>query len=178
MPLVQAIQQQLLTDLLTSFLAALVIITLVMTVVQAGVLSGLTAMVANVFPIMIMFGVLGWAEIPLDIGSVMTASIALGIAVDDTLHYLTFFRRGLQAGMNRQNAVTYAYQHCGAAMTQTSLSCGLGLLVFAFSDFVPTCRFAWMMAILLGLALAGDLIVMPSLLLSPVGRLFERSFRR
>ncbi len=178
MPLVQAIQQQLLTDLLMSFLAALVIITLVMTVVQAGVLSGLTAMVANVFPIVLLFGVLGWAEIPLDIGSVMTASIALGIAVDDTLHYLTFFRYGLQSGMDRRGAVTHAYQHCGAAMIQTSLSCGLGLLVFAFSDFVPTCRFAWMMAILLALALAGDLIVMPALLLSPAGRLFERCFAR
>jgi len=177
MPLVQAIQQQLLTDLLTSFLSALVIITLVMTVVQAGVLAGLTAMVANIFPVAMLFGVLGWAEIPLDIGSVMTASIALGIAVDDTLHYLTFFRRGLQTGMNRQNAVAFAYQHCGVAMMQTSLSCGLGLLVFVFSDFVPTCRFAWMMATLLGLALAGDLVVMPSLLMSPVGRLFERSFK-
>ena len=178
MPLVQAIQQQLLTDLLASFLSALVIITLVMTVVQAGFLSGLAAMVANVFPVVLLFGALGWVEKPLDIGSIMTASIALGIAVDDTLHYLTFFRRGLQTGMNRQNAVAYAYQHCGTAMTQTSLSCGLGLLVFAFSDFVPTCRFAWMMTVLLALALAGDLIVMPSLLLSPIGRLFERSFTR
>jgi len=178
MPLVQAIQQQLLTDLLASFLSALVIITLVMTVVQAGFLAGLAAMVANVFPIVLLFGALGWLEIPLDIGSIMTASIALGIAVDDTLHYLTFFRRGLQAGMNRQNAVAYAYQHCGTAMTQTSLSCGLGLLVFAFSDFVPTCRFAWMMTALLALALTGDLIVMPSLLLSPMGRIFERSFTR
>jgi len=178
MPLVQAIQHQLLSDLLMSVFAALVIITLIMTVVQAGFLPGLTAMIANVFPVVILFGALGWAEIPLDIGSVMTASIALGIAVDDTLHYLTFFRRGLQAGMNRKSAVTYAYQHCGAAMLQTSLSCGLGLLVFAFSDFVPTCRFAWMMAILLGLAIAGDLIVMPSLLLSPVGRIFERNLSR
>lgn len=176
MPLVQAIQQQLLTDLLTSFLAALVIITLVMTVIQAGIIPGLTAMVANVFPVGILFGILGWLEIPLDIGSVMTASIALGIAVDDTLHYLTFFCRGLQAGKNRQNAIVYAYQHCGVAMVQTSISCGLGLLVFALSDFVPTCRFAWMMAVLLGLALISDLIVMPSLLLSPLGQLFERNF--
>jgi predicted RND superfamily exporter protein len=177
MPLVQAIQQQLLADLLASFVTALVIITLVMTVVQAGVLAGLTAMVPNLFPVAILFGILGWAEVPLDIGSIMTASIALGIAVDDTLHFLTFFRRGLQSGRNRKNAVTFAYQHCGMAMIQTSLSCGIGLLIFALSDFVPTCRFAWMMATLLGLALAGDLVVMPALLLSPAGKLFERNFR-
>ena len=177
MPLVEAIQRQLLGDLLASFLIALVIITIVMTMVQAGIGTGLMAMVGNVFPVAVLFGALGWAGVPLDIGSVMTASIALGIAVDDTLHYLTFFRRGLEQGQTRREAVLFAYRHCGAAMAQTSLCCGLGLLVFALSDFVPICRFAWMMTGLLGLALLGDLVVMPALLLSPLGRLFERAFR-
>jgi predicted RND superfamily exporter protein len=58
-------------------------------------------------------------------------------------------------------------------MIQTSFSCGLGLLVFAFSDFVPTSRFAVLMAALLLLALLGDLLLLPALLLSPAGMLFE-----
>jgi len=65
-----------------------------------------------------------------------------------------------------------AYQHCGVAMIQTSVSCGIGLLVFAFSDFVPTSRFAILMAILLMLALLGDLLLLPALLISPAGRFF------
>ena len=95
MPLVHQIQAQLLNDLFNSLISALVIITITMTIVEAGLLNGLVAMVSNIFPIIIAFGWMGWRNIPMDIGSVMTASVALGIAVDDTLHFLTYFRRAL-----------------------------------------------------------------------------------
>lgn len=173
MPLVHEIQRQLMVDLFQSFLFAFVIIAVVMTLVQGGILAGLLSMVSNVFPPLIIFGLLGWLSVAVDIGTVMTASVALGIAVDDTLHYLTFFRRGLDRGDSPREAVLYAYRHCGTAMIQTSLICGLGLLVFAFSSFVPTSRFAWMMFGLLFMALLGDLIVLPALLLSPLGQFFQ-----
>ncbi|WP_339733503.1 MMPL family transporter [uncultured Gimesia sp.] len=172
MPLVHEIQRQLMVDLFKSFLFAFVIIAVVMTIVQGGIIAGLVSMVSNVFPPLMIFGLLGWFSVSVDIGSVMTASVALGIAIDDTLHYLTFFRRRLEAGFNAVDSVLYAYRHCGTAMIQTSLICGLGLLVFAFSNFVPTSRFAWMMFGLLFMALLGDLIVLPALLLSPLGRFF------
>lgn len=179
MPLVHQIQGRLLTDLFSSLLSALAVITIVMTVVQAGILNGLLAMASNVFPIIIAFGVMGLLRHPMDIGSVMTASIALGIAVDDTLHFLTFFRRSLQLpGATRRSAVLATFLDCGPAMIQTSVSCGLGLLVFAFSDFVPTSRFAILMAALLLLALLGDLLLLPALLLSPAGRLYESAESR
>ena len=171
MPLVHAIQGQLLDDLLVSFAAALALITLVMTLVQGGLLPGLLAMTPNVFPLALFFGFLGWRGDPIDIGVVMTASVALGVAVDDTLHFLTFFQRGMAQLGTRHKAVEYALHHCGPAMIQTSVSCGLGLLVFALSDFLPTSRFATSMATLLALALAGDLILLPALLLSPFGKL-------
>jgi predicted RND superfamily exporter protein len=174
MPLVHQIQGQLLSDLFNSLMSALAVITLTMTLVQAGILNGVLAMASNVFPIVIAFGLMGLLAVPMDIGSVMTASIALGIAVDDTLHFLTFFRRELhQPGATRRSAVLATYLDCGPAMIQTSVSCGLGLLVFAFSDFVPTSRFAVLMAFLLALALAGDLLLLPAMLLSPAGKLFE-----
>jgi predicted RND superfamily exporter protein len=179
MPLVHQIQGRLLTDLFNSLLSALLVITVVMTVVQAGLLNGLLAMASNVFPIVIAFGVMGLLRHPMDIGSVMTASIALGIAVDDTLHFLTFFRRSLSVpGTTREQAVLATFLDCGPAMIQTSVSCGLGLLVFAFSDFVPTSRFAVLMAALLLLALLGDLLLLPALLLSRAGRLFEANESR
>ena len=109
---------------------------------------------------------------------ISTASVALGIAVDDTLHFLTFFRRGMASGSSRSQAVLYGYQHCGRAMIQTSFSCGLGLLVFALSDFVPTSRFAVMMGGLLILALVGDLILLPALLLSTTGQFFRQPLRQ
>ena len=92
MPLVQSIQTVLLHDLFTSFLSACVSITLVMMVVGRGVLAGLISMLPNVFPMILLFGLFGWTRTSLDIGSVMTASIALGMAIDGTLHFLTFIR--------------------------------------------------------------------------------------
>ncbi|TWT95432.1 MMPL family protein [Botrimarina colliarenosi] len=165
MPLVHAIQSQLLDDLIKSFVAALILITVTMTLVQAGVVRGLIAMGSNVFPIAVYFGWLGWRGQPIDIGVVMTASVALGVAVDDTLHFLTFFQRGIQRGASPVLAIAEALRKCAPAMTQTSVSCGLGLLVLALSDFAPTRGFAISMAVLLSLALVGDMLLLPALLL-------------
>jgi uncharacterized protein len=173
MPLVHEIQSELLTDLFESLVSAMIVITITMTLAQAGICNGILSMASNIFPIVLMFGAMGWIGQPMDIGSVMTASIALGIAVDDTLHYLTFFRRGLNRGMDRPQSVLFALNHCGSAMIQTSISCSLGLLAFGLSDFMPTSRFAVTMCGLLMLALWGDLMLLPALLLSPFGRMFE-----
>jgi hypothetical protein len=59
-------------------------------------------------------------------------------------------------------------------MLHSTLICGLGLLVFAFSSFVPTSRFAWLMAAMLAIALLGDLLLLPALLAGPLGRFFQR----
>ncbi len=173
MPLVHEIQRYLMSNLFTSFLSTFAVITAVTIVLQAGVLNGLVAMVSNVFPGLILFGLMGWLGMPMDIGSVMTASIALGIAVDDTLHLLTFFQRALNQGLGRQAAVRYAYGHCGAAMIQTSVTCVLGLAVFGFSEFLPAQRFAWMLGAQLTAGLAGDLVLLPALLVGPLGSGFQ-----
>jgi uncharacterized membrane protein YdfJ with MMPL/SSD domain len=105
----------------------------------------------------------------------MCASVALGVAVDDTMHYLTWFREALDRGLDRKEAALAAYERCGTAMSQTTLIGGLGLAVFAFSTFTPTQQFGIMMLVLLFAALFGDLIFLPSLLTGPLGRFFDRS---
>ena len=172
MPLVHEIQRQLLHDLYDSFISGFTVITIAMTIVQAGLLTALIPMITNIFPTLIMFGTLGWLGLSLDIGSVMTASIALGLAIDDELHYLTFFRRELEKGRSIRDAIRLGYRHCGVAMTQTSITCAVGLSVFAWSEFIPTSRFGWVMAVLIALALFADLLLLPALLFSPLGRFF------
>jgi predicted RND superfamily exporter protein len=176
MPLVHEIQRALMHDLFVSFLSAFAIIFAVMTIVQAGFWTAAISMIPNFFPTVFMFGLLGWLEIPLDIGSVMTASIALGIAIDDVLHFLTFYRRALARGLSRQEAVHATYQQCGFAMFVSSLVCGLGPLVFCLSDFLPASRFAWMMLLLLMVAVLGDLILLPALVVGPLGKWFENQY--
>jgi predicted RND superfamily exporter protein len=178
MPLVHEIQRALKRDLFTSFVSDFAMITIVMTIAQGGILTGLISMVSNFFPTVLMFGILGWLAMPLDIGSVMTASVALGIAIDDTFHYLTFFRRGLELGQSRRDAAHAAHQHCGLAMVQSSLICGLGMMVFYFSDFLPSSRFAWMLLALLMVGLAANLVLLPALVVGPLGKLFEAQYPR
>jgi predicted RND superfamily exporter protein len=174
-PVVYQAQRVLLNDLYTSFLTALVLVAAAMMLVFRNVAAGLVAMIPNVFPSIVLFGMMGLWGIKVDIGTVMTASVALGIAVDDTIHFLTWFRRGLGRGLSRQQAIVFAFRHCAVAMIQTSMICGLGLLVFTLSGFLPTQRFAWMMFALLTAALTGVFVLLPALLTGPLGKAFPES---
>jgi hypothetical protein len=174
-PLVYMAQEQLLKDLINSFLLAFVLIGITMIVLTRSLLGGALSMIPNVFPALAAFGVMGFMRLPIDIGTMMTASVAMGIAVDDTLHFLVWFRRGLQTGLSRRRAVRYAFRHCATAMFQTTLICGVGLLVFMASPFAPIARFGLVMAIMLALGLIGDLVLLPATLCSFLGRKWAKS---
>ena len=172
-PLIYKAQRVLLNDLTKSFLLAFGIIAVVMLIMMRGFAGGLVTMLPNIFPAVVVFGSLGWLGIVCDIGTVITASVALGIAVDDTIHFMSWFRRGLARGLTRAEAVHDSYRRCGMAMLQTTIICGLGMLGFVFSEFAPTAKFASLMGLLLCTALVGDLIFLPAILLSRLGKAFE-----
>jgi len=163
----------LLDGLTDSLLLAFVLIAIVMMCVLRSPSAGMLSMVPNVFPVVVIFGFMGWTGILVDVGTMMTASVALGVAVDDTIHYLTWFRRGLDQGLDRKGAVMMAYERCATAMTQTTLIGGLGLSVFMFSTFTPTQRFGVLMLTMLFAALIGDLIFLPAVLSGPAGWFFR-----
>ncbi|MFM7562750.1 MAG: MMPL family transporter, partial [Planctomycetota bacterium] len=100
----------------------------------------------------------------------MTASVAMGIAVDDTIHFLNWYIRGLEQGMTRKEAIRFSYMSCADSMAQTGLIVGVGLFVFALSTFQPTQRFGVLMLVLLNTATLGDLFVLPALLAGPLGK--------
>lgn len=193
-PVVYKAQRTLLVSLIESVAWAFVLIAFVMTCLLSparsfgsffhpanffrGLGSGALSMIPNVFPVVIIFGFIGWSDILIgkrilvDIGTMMTASVAMGVAVDDTIHFLTWFRDGLRRGLDRRDAIFVAYKHVAPAMTQTTIIAGLGLSVFALSTFTPTQMFGTLMLALLCAALVGDLIFLPALLASPLGRIF------
>ena len=173
-PLVYKAQRELLTGLFKSLELAFVLIAVVMMLVLRSFSAGLLSMIPNLFPVVVIFGAMGWMGILVDVGTMMTASVALGVAVDDTVHYLRWFRIGLDQGYDRKGAAMVAYERCATAMSQTTLIGGLGLSVFALSTFTPTQRFGYMMLALLLAALFGDLIFLPALLSGPLGRFFDR----
>ncbi len=171
-PLVYKTQRELLASLFQSIGWATLLIAGVMAVLLRSVRAGIVSMLPNVFPIILVFGAMGWLGIKVDIGIMMCASVALGVAVDDTLHFLTWFRRGVVEGLDRRSATLGAFERCGVAMCETTLIAGLGLAVFSVSTFTPTQQFGTLMIIILGAALVGDLLMLPALLCGPLGRCF------
>ncbi len=188
-PVVYKAQRTLLTSLTHSIAMAFVLIAMVMVWllnpgrlpvgwmkpgnIGNGLAAGLVSMIPNVFPVLVVFGIMCHLNIEIDIGTMMTASVAMGVAVDDTIHFLSWFRAHLDEGMSRVEAVIQSYRRVGPAMTQTTIVGGLGLFVFALSTFTPTQRFGTLMLVMLAAALAGDLILLPALLAGPAGRFFK-----
>ena len=171
-PVVYKTQHELIAGLVDSLAGAFVMIAIVMAFILRSPIAGILAMIPNVFPVLIVFGFMGRMGLLVDVGTMMTASVAMGIAVDNTIHYLTWFRAAIDQGFKPKEAAIEAYQRSATAMTQTTLIGGLGLAAFAFSTFTPTQMFGVMMLTMLSVSLFGDLIFLPAILTGPAGRFF------
>jgi hypothetical protein len=176
-PIFLRTQQALLDSLVNSFGLAFVLIGGMMIVLLRNVSAALWSMLPNVMPIAIVFGLLGWSGIRVDIGTMITASIALGIAVDGTLHLMTWFRNLIAQGISREEAVVQALEHCGPALWQTSAAIGFGMLMLYPVELLLISRFGWIMCTMIFAALWGDVILLPGLLAGPLGRVLEKSVR-
>lgn len=157
-------QLNLLSDLFQNFLLAFLIITPMLIVVLRSFSLGLIAMLPNVFPTLMVFGGLGWLGIPIDLAIAMTACVALGIAVDDTTHFLIRFRDFGGGLDNVVQPVNATIAQCGPAMLHTTLIGAAGLFVYYFSDMLVVSRFAWAIATLLVIALLADVLMLPAIL--------------
>ena len=142
--------------------------------IMRGIVVGLITMIPNVMPALIFFGSMGWLGLDVSIGTILTASVGLGIAVDDTLHFLQWYVQERRAGASRDSAAWSAVKQCFRPMLSTTLICGCGLVVFAASEFIPTQQFAMAIVVLLGLALVCDIVLLPLLILGPLGPYFDR----
>ncbi|MDA1015778.1 MAG: MMPL family transporter [Planctomycetota bacterium] len=176
-PLFLRTQQLVLESLIWSFVGAFAVIAVVMMWVLKNPLAGLLAMMPNLLPVGVVFGLISWGGLAVDIGTMITASVALGIAVDGTLHLLTWFRKGIESGLSRREAISAALSHCGPAMWQTSAAVGIGLLMLYWADLLLISRFGWLMAALIGAALIADVIFLPALLSGWLGGLIEGTLR-
>jgi predicted RND superfamily exporter protein len=164
--LFQHAQTNLLHDLFRNFLLAFAVITPILIIALRSLAIGLLAMLPNLFPAVLLFGGLGFIGYPVDLAIAMTACIALGIAVDDTTHFLVRFRDLGGKLSNAKWPIEQAIVQCGPAMAHTTLiACG-GLLIYSFGEMLVVARFSIMISLLLCFAIIADLIMMPSILLS------------
>jgi hypothetical protein len=143
---------------------ALVVIFIVMSLMFLSVRVGLLAILPNVLPLVIFFGVLGWCGIDFNLGTSLIATIALGIAVDSTIHYMSRLSRELEGETDQTAAMRRTLQNVGLPIIYTALALLFGFLTLTASNFVPIQSFGLMAAVTLATALAANLLVLPSLL--------------
>jgi uncharacterized protein len=188
MPLVYKAQHSLLDGLEVGFIWDFLIIVAVMILLCRAASAGLVLLLPAAFPAVCVFGGMGWGNsllqsfgtgsLLIDIGTVMAPSVALGVTVDDVVHFMLWFRRGITDGLDRKQATMLAFKGCARAMYQSWGVIGIGLSVFSLSPFGPTQRFGYMMLSMLTVALVGNLVFLPALLAGPLGGVFARSVLR
>ncbi|MEZ4266780.1 MAG: efflux RND transporter permease subunit [Myxococcota bacterium] len=154
----------LVSDLARSFGVALIVITLLMAVFLRDLRLGLIAMVPNLLPIVFVIAFMGATGIPIDLNSLLIASIAIGIAVDDTIHLLHHFEAHLDRGASVEAALLAARRDAGRAVVATSLLLMLGFFIFAGAEIEPVRRFGVLVGLTVVMAILTDLITLPALL--------------
>jgi predicted RND superfamily exporter protein len=177
-PIVYKAQRSLLDSLIYSTFWSFITITPLMMFISRSFWGGLVAMLPNVLPVLMVFGGMGWLKVDVDVGSMMCASIALGVAVDDTIHYLNWYREELDRLKDRKLAILAAYKHCATPTFQAAIISGLGLSIFALSTFTPTQRFGQLMLVILWMGVVAELIFFPALLAGPLGVVFKPRKRK
>jgi predicted RND superfamily exporter protein len=143
---------------------ALVVIFIVMAVMFLSVKVGLLAIIPNVIPIVVFFGVMGWTGINLNLGTSLIAAIALGIAVDSTIHYMARLNQELRGETDQAAAIVRTLASVGVPIVYAMLALFLGFLVFGLSSFVPIQNFGILASITMVTALAANIVLLPALL--------------
>jgi predicted RND superfamily exporter protein len=168
--LAYTIVSSLLSDLIQSFGSAFLIICILMIFMLKDVKLGLLSMIPNLFPILLMLGFLGLMDIPLDLNNLLIASIALGIVVDDTIHFLHHFQMGYQLNNDCEQALENALKHAGRAMLSTTILLGAGFIVYLMASTTAIGRFGVIIASTIAVAFLADLIICPAVLRIAYGK--------
>ncbi|MBU1667933.1 MMPL family transporter [bacterium] len=142
----------------------LIIITIMFLLLFRSLSIALIAITVNIIPIGIIFGFMGWFNIPLDIMTITIAAIAVGIGVDDTIHYIHRFKKEYAHEEEYMKSVELSDNSIGHAMQYTSVTIMLGFSILVLSNLIPTIYFGLLTMLVMGTALLADMVLLPKLL--------------
>lgn len=143
--------------------AAGAILLLILVVFRSPRVAGIS-MVPNIIPVLMFFGTLGLGAAPLSLPTGLIGCIALGIAIDDTMHFLVAYQAQRQAGQTPEEAVQVCLQTVGTPIAMTSVMLVIGFLVILVSSFATLQEFGYLTAITMAICLCTDLLLLPALL--------------
>jgi predicted RND superfamily exporter protein len=143
---------------------AVVVIWVMLSLLFRNPFAGFLAIVPNALPIVFVLGAMGWFEIPLDMATVMIASVSLGIGVDCAIHYLFRYREEVAKDGDVEGAILRSHGSIGTSILYTSLTTVVGFGVLAFSNFRPNAYFGMLTGFAMVAALFAMLTVLPVLI--------------
>jgi hypothetical protein len=126
--------------------------------------AGAISLVPNIFPIIVNFGIMGMLNIPLNVGTAMVADIAIGIAVDDTIHFMTRYNREMRERQDRDAAIAATLHDEIRPVICSSLALAGGFAICAASNFIPVIQFGLLSAEVMIVAIIGELFITPIIL--------------
>ncbi len=147
-----------------SYGIALVVITCMMILLIGNIRMGLASMLPNLTPILLTLGIMGWFHLPLDMFTMLVASIAIGLTVDDTVHFMHNYRRYYSISGDVTGAVKETLHSSGRAMITTTVVLTLGFAVFSLAEMNNLYHFGILISITLALALLALFIIGPALM--------------
>ena len=122
------------------------------------------AVIPNIFSAIFILGFMGWMDIPLDMMTITIAAITIGIAVDDTIHYIHRYQSEFAQEANYRNSVIRCHGSIGRAIYYTSITITVGFSILTLSNFIPTIYFGLLTGLAMITALLGDLFLLPLLI--------------
>jgi hypothetical protein len=128
--------------------------------------AGLLSLIPNTMPIILNFGLMGWAGIPLNTGTCMVATIALGIAIDDTIHFMARYHQEMNRCLDQTKAMFSSLISDGKAIIFSAIALAFGFSTLAVSNFNPTIQFGLLSAFVMLVATLSEFFITPALLVS------------
>jgi hypothetical protein len=147
-----------------SYLIAFLLITPLMVLMIGSLRAGLVSMVPNLMPIVVTLGVMGALDMPIDTPTLMVGAIALGLAVDDTIHFIHTFQRHFRKSSDAALAIRRTLETTGRALLFTSIVLSLGFSVFMLGELTCVFAFGLLAATAIGVAFVADILITPALL--------------
>jgi len=144
----------------------LFIIFIIMSVMFLNIKAGFLSLIPNVIPIVVNFGIMGIFSIPLNVGTAMVAVIAIGISVDDTIHFMTRYNTEMHKAKDQEQALRVCLKTELQPVFSTSIALALGFIVLSVSNFVAIIHFGILSAIVMLVAFMNDILITPILLSS------------
>lgn len=148
-----------------SFALAIGVISIIMILTLGSIQGGLMAMIPNVIPALLGFGLMGLLGIPLDTDTLLIAPLIIGIAVDDTIHFMTHYRIELIRTGSVSESLRTTIMDVGQAVMFTTMVLGLGFALLSFSDYLGMAKMGFFGAAAIFVALLCDLFLIPAMIM-------------